>query len=243
MIVNGHDQNISEAIKRSGTPARILTYGDGCDYEAVDQKLDAHGIAFMVKHKSERLGVVTLPLFGGHNVKNALGCYGILHQFGLSHDEIARGYACFAGVKRRLEECFVKAGKVIVDDFAHHPSAVIETIKAAKLKYPHQKVCAIFEPRSATTCMKIFEERYKEAFLEADRVLLAPVGRHLAPELRIDTEKIAFSLNQRGISAKAFGNYSDLEYDLLSTKDEEVWLFMSNGDFQGLLSRIDKLLV
>lgn len=243
MIVNGHDVNIRQAITRAQTTARIFTYGDRCDYEAVSRKLDENGVSFTVRFKGAALGDIALPLFGEHNVMNALGCYGILHQHGLSHDEIERGYTSFLGVKRRLEERFVKRGKVVVDDFAHHPSAVVETIKAAKLKYPRKKICAIFEPRSATTCMKIFEERYQAAFLAADRVLLAPVGRSLPPELRIDTKKIALSLNDHGISAQAFDNYSDLESALLSTTDEEVWLFMSNGDFHGLLARIENLLI
>ncbi len=242
MVINGHDSNIKEAIKLADSQATTFTYGVGCDYQATNESLDENGIHFTVRFRDRDLGKVSVPLFGAHNMLNALGCFGVLHQFGLSPSEIAHGFRSFAGVKRRLEERLVKMDKVVVDDFAHHPSAVVETIKAAKLKYPQQKICAIFEPRSATTCMKVFEERYKTAFVDADRVLLAPVGRNLPPEQRISTDAIASSLNQRGITAKAFSSYGDLETELLSTKGAEVWLFMSNGDFQGLLARIDKLL-
>lgn len=243
LVINGNDNNIKQAIRQSSCQARLLTYGESCDFAAVDQRLDDQGIHFTVKFGEKTLGDVDVPLFGEHNLKNALGCYAILHQFGLSHQEISDGFKTFLGVKRRLEEYFRRQGKVVVDDFAHHPSAVLATIKAARFKYPHHKICAIFEPRSATSCMKIFEQSYESAFLSADRVVIAPVGRTLPEAERIDTAKIAEVLRLRGVPALAFFNYKDLEYHLATAKDEEVWLFMSNGDFHGLLSRVGELIM
>lgn len=237
LVIYGIDENIRESIRRSKTTARILSYGPHGDYYSEDEVLDHNGISFAVNAHGRREGRINIPLFGEHNLKNALGCYAILREFGLTHEQIHNGFSMFMGVKRRMEERFIRNDLIVVDDFAHHPSAVLATIQAAKLKYPHHKICAIFEPRSATSCMKIFEDRYAEAFLQADRVMLAPVGRNLPEDQRIDTEKIVRTINSHGVCAQAFNSYDDMEYHLNQTTGKEVLLFMSNGSFQGMLAR------
>lgn len=234
LVVNRDDPNIKTAIALSNCQAKIVSYGSDGDYQSHDHQLLRDGIHFAVSYRGRRCGDLYLPLFGEHNVKNALGCYAILHQFGLSHEEIARGYKSFLGVKRRLEEKD-HPSRIIIDDFAHHPSAVYETIKAARQKYPHKKICAIFEPRSATTCMKIFESRYSEAFLGADLVYLAPVGRDLPAHDRLNTDEIARFLNLRGTKAEAFLDYDSLKSSLSGIDPDYALLFMSNGDFKGML--------
>ena len=126
----------------------------------------------------------------------------------------------------------------MVDDFAHHPTAVRETIKAARQKYPNQKVVAIFEPRSATSCAKIFEKSYQTAFVGADKVLFAPLGRALPENDRLDTDTIAQVLMENGQDARACHTYEHLRRELLSIDKDHVLLFMSNGDFNGLLKEL-----
>lgn len=242
MVVYNPDNNIKTAIRNSACQARLFSYGEAGDYQACNSELNSSGIYFEVAIGNKIEGAIHLPLFGEHNLKNALGCYAILHQFGLNHAQIKAGFASFLGVKRRLEERLTKNDIIIIDDFAHHPSAVKETIKAAKQRYPQYKICAIFEPRSATSCMKVFESQYEEALLAADLVKLSPVGRNLPKEDRIDTEKIAMALNERGVLAKAFFNYEDLRLELINIGPGHVLLFMSNGDFKGMLADIDKIL-
>lgn len=242
MVINNDDKNIKEALRLANCRAKIFTYGSHGDYTAHEIKRDRNGARFTVRFHDENLCTLSLPLFGEHNVSNALGCFAILHQYGLSPKEIAAGFASFAGVKRRMEERFVKRDMVMVDDFAHHPSAVKVTIDAARQKYPDHKIVAIFEPRSATSCMKIFEKDYEEAFLSADRVMLAPVGRALPKDSRIDTEEIAKALSKRGVPATAFENYDSLRAEIAGVSPRSVLLFMSNGDFQGMLTTLDELM-
>jgi UDP-N-acetylmuramate: L-alanyl-gamma-D-glutamyl-meso-diaminopimelate ligase len=242
IIINGQDNNIKTALLQAKSPAMIVSYGKDADYEATACRFEASGLFFTVRYKNTTMGDVFIPLFGEHNLSNALGCYALLHRYGLSHAQIEEGFRSFLGVKRRLEEKLRKGTRIVVDDFAHHPSAVKETIKAVRQKYPRHKICTIFEPRSATSCMKIFESLYQEAFLLADKVMLAPVGRDLPENERLDTKKIAHVINQQGINARAFFSYNDLRMELAKIEDDFVLLFMSNGDFHGLLEDIDRIL-
>lgn len=235
MVVNNLDPNIKKAL--SHTQAQVLSYGCNGDYQAADVVLDHQGASFTVVLKGQTLGCLSIPLFGEHNLNNALGCYGVLHQYGLTHQEIAQGFKTFLGVRRRLEERGRKNGLIVVDDFAHHPSAVLETIKAARQKYPQNKICAIFEARSATSCMPIFEKRYQEAFMGADLVLLAPLGRaKILEQEQMDTKAIALGLTQAGVLAEAFDNYGSLSDYLNTIGQDYILLFMSNGDFKGMIS-------
>jgi UDP-N-acetylmuramate: L-alanyl-gamma-D-glutamyl-meso-diaminopimelate ligase len=233
IVVESQDQNIKTAL--AGTKVKVLSYGKNGDYQAVDVVLDEKGAKFSVVYQGHHLGSLSIPLFGEHNLKNALGCYAMLHQYGLTHQEIAAGFESFLGVRRRLHERGRKNGLVVVDDFAHHPSAVLETIKAARQKYPRNKICAIFEARSATSCMPIFEKRYEEAFMGADLVLFAPLGRaKVSGQDQMDTKKIASGLNEAGVKAKAFDGYEPLSEYLNTIGQDYILLFMSNGDFKGM---------
>lgn len=235
LVVNGQDLNIKKALLQNKYQAQVVSYGEGCDYEATNIIFDEKGITFTVCINRRENNKIFLPLFGAHNLSNALGCYAMLHQYGLSHEQIALGFQSFLGVKRRLEECSVKNNMIKIDDFAHHPTAVRETIKAARQKYKGKKLWAIFEPRSATSCTKIFEHEYIEAFLGADRVDLAPVGRALSQDLMLNTKKIALELKTQGVLAEAHSSYDSLSEAILKEETASVLLFMSNGDFGGNL--------
>ena len=145
-------------LKRSATEGQIISYGPEGDYQAVDISYHQTGISFRVLSGGQASDELNIPLFGRHNLMNALGSYTMLKEYGLSHNQIASAFATFKGVKRRMEEIYNRRDVVVIDDFAHHPSAVRETLWAARQKYPHQELWAIFEPRSATSCMKIFEK-------------------------------------------------------------------------------------
>lgn len=242
IVYNGSDTNIPIAFQRSNTKAKLVSYGPGADYEAVDVTFSETGIIFAVKHHKSRSEPLSIPLFGKHNLHNALGCYAMLKEYGLEHNSIANAFKTFKGVKRRMEEIYERQGVIAIDDFAHHPSAVRETIWAVQQKYPTKKLWAIFEPRSATSCTKIFERDYQEAFLGCDRALFAPVGRNLPADQKIDTAHIAHVLNQRGCDAKACMNYDELNKEISLAAQDIVLLFMSNGDFGGILKKLDQIL-
>ncbi len=236
-IVYSDDQNIKEALKRANSPAKVLSYGPSGDYQAAKIEFGPHGISFHVIFEGQDLGELSIPLFGRHNLYNALGVYAILREYGLKHEAISQGFKSFSGVKRRLEERATKNDVIIIDDFAHHPTAVRETLWAARQKYPDRELWAIFEPRSATSCMKLFEGAYQEAFLNCDEAIFAPVGRKLAASEQIDTVMIAEKLNQQGQKALACQSYEELEKKINSAEGKKALLFMSNGNFGGILEK------
>ncbi|MCA9508607.1 MAG: UDP-N-acetylmuramate dehydrogenase [Myxococcales bacterium] len=238
IVYNVADKNIHAALKCSQTKAKLVSYGAGADYQAVESIFDEKGMSFKVGSLKGVSPVLSIPLYGKHNLSNALGCYTMLKEYGLEHDEIAQGFSSFKGVKRRMEEIFDQKKIIAIDDFAHHPSAVKETIWATQQKYPQKKIWAIFEPRSATSCSKIFESAYQEAFLACDKAIFAPVGRDLPADKKIDTLLIAQSLNNRGVQAHACTDYEQVQKEIKCASDDVVLLFMSNGAFGGILNKL-----
>ena len=137
---------------------------------------------------------------------------------------------------------YAKDGVVVVDDFAHHPTAVRTTIEGAKKRWPDRPLWALFEPRSATSCRKIFQDDYARAFDAADKILLAPPGRALDPELALDVPQLAVDLVARGKDAVAYDSIDELVLVAKASAARghagAVLLCMSNGAFGGIHLRL-----
>jgi UDP-N-acetylmuramate: L-alanyl-gamma-D-glutamyl-meso-diaminopimelate ligase len=182
---------------------------------------------------------VFLPLSGRHSVLNALGAYAILTGLGLVHDEIAEGFESFPGVKRRMEPRGEADGCLVIDDFAHHPTAVRTTLDGARAKFGSRPLWALFEPRSATSCRKIFQDDYARAFDAADRVLLAPPGRALDPAIALDVPKLAADVSARGKPAAACASIDEMvRITARECPKGAVLLCMSNGSFSGIHEKL-----
>ena len=184
---------------------------------------------------------IDLPLAGGHNVSNALAVWAAARRDGIPAADLAAAFSRFQGVKRRLEELGTARGVTVVDDFAHHPTAVEKTLTALRQRYPGQKVIALFEPRSLTAGRHFFFEPYREAFAGADRVLFAPIfhnGR-LAPEERLDFGALAQALTAAGVPAEVCAdNAGLLRQALEEAGDGSVVVTMSSGSFEGMPQRL-----
>ena len=140
-----------------------------------------------------------MPLIGAHNVRNALAAIAVAAEVGISAERIAEGLRRFAGVKRRLEIVGTAAGVTVYDDFAHHPTAVAETLAGLRAAQPAARIWAIFEPRSASSCRRVFQEDFANAFAAADEVVLAPVFRSTLPEPeRLSVPALVRDLKERG---------------------------------------------
>jgi UDP-N-acetylmuramate: L-alanyl-gamma-D-glutamyl-meso-diaminopimelate ligase len=184
---------------------------------------------------------IDLPLAGGHNVSNALAVWAAARRDGIPPAEVAAAFARFHGVKRRLEELGTARGVTVVDDFAHHPTAVEKTLIALRQRYPGQRVIALFEPRSLTAGRRFFFEPYREAFAGADRVLFAPIfhnGR-LAPEERLDFGALAQALTAAGVPAEVCADNAGLLRQALEEAGEgSVVVTMSSGSFEGMPQKL-----
>src|SRR5688500_6804001 len=121
------------------------------------------------------MGSFEVPLLGAYNVRNALADIAVAAAVGLNVDTMAAGLRRFKGVRRRMEHRGTAAGVAIYDDFAHHPTAIKETLAAIRSAYPVRRVWGIFEPRSATSCRSVFQSDFVRALSSADLVVLLAV--------------------------------------------------------------------
>ena len=118
-----------------------------------------------------------LNLVGELNVRNALAVIACAKHCGLKNQQIQSAFDTFKGIKRRMEVRGIAGGVTLIDDFGHHPTAIRETLKALRLKYPHEKIRAVFEPRSNTTRRNVFQSELATAFADADAVVVSEVAR------------------------------------------------------------------
>ncbi|QQR91141.1 MAG: UDP-N-acetylmuramate:L-alanyl-gamma-D-glutamyl-meso-diaminopimelate ligase [Myxococcales bacterium] len=182
------------------------------------------------------------PLYGKHNLLNTLSAFALCrHQHDIKEENLLDAMSEFRGVKRRQEMIAEHADIRVYDDFAHHPTAVSETLWAIRHKHPEGKLVAVFEPRSATSCRKLHQHVYPKAFALADRVLLAPVGRkNIAQEDQLDTQDIALHIGEHATACSSID-------EILSTlvtelKPHDTVVLMSNGSFEKLGPRLSTAL-
>ena len=216
--------------------------GDDDHVTAEDvQRVDG-GQTFWLTVGGERLVEVFLPMSGWHNRFDALGVCALALNEGLTPEQIASGFASFRGMKRRQEVLGEAAGVVIVDDFAHHPTAVRATLEATAEKWPGRRVVAVFEPRSNSSRRKVFEQTYGEAFEQAGAAFIsAPLHRDTdADSLEyLSADAVADRVRALGTPAHAFGDADTLLQPLLAElRAGDVALVMSNGSFGGLHQKL-----
>jgi UDP-N-acetylmuramate: L-alanyl-gamma-D-glutamyl-meso-diaminopimelate ligase len=221
---------------------RVLFYGlgSGNDLHPIDG-IEAlpEASRFRVRDDGAENGEVeiTLPLAGDHNVANALAAWAAARRDGIPAAEAAAALSRFHGVQRRLEELGTARGVTVVDDFAHHPTAVEKTLTALRQRYPGRRVVALFEPRSLTAGRRFFFEPYRQAFAGADRVLFAPTfhnGR-LAPEERLDFGALAAALSAAGVPTDLHADNNALVRQALEeATDGSILVTMSSGSFEGM---------
>ncbi|MEO6192922.1 MAG: Mur ligase family protein [Thermoanaerobaculia bacterium] len=224
----------------AGARCRTLFYGldPGNDLHPLGE-IEALPEASRFRVHDEEAGEVeiTLPLAGGHNVSNALAVWAAARRDGIPAAELAAAFARFSGVKRRLDELGTARGVTVVDDFAHHPTAVEKTLIALRQRYPGRRLVALFEPRSLTAGRGFFFEPYRQAFAGADRVLFAPTfhnGR-LAVEERLDFGVLADELTRGGVPADLYPDNAGLMRQALNeARDGSVLVTMSSGSFEGM---------
>jgi len=203
------------------------------------------GATFEIHYKDKAEIRVTLPAAGRHNVENALGVYAACRALGLKPDEIAAGFRSFRGVKRRQELRGEVRGVAVIDDFAHHPTAVRETIAAVLAQYPGRRLMAVFEPRSNTAMRKIHQEEYANAFRGADEAIISqPTAIAKVPESeRIDAKRMAQDITDAGTRARWMESPDAIVAALAKeARSGDVVLAMSNGAFGGLHDKLLKAL-
>jgi len=215
IIANGDDANVREVL--TGAPCRVRYF----------TKADAASF--------------TLSLAGAHNQYNAAAVAVCAAEMGLSREQIQRGFSTFAGIKRRMEVRGEAGGVTVLDDFAHHPTALAETIRAIREKYPQRRLWALFEPRSNTTRRNVFQRELTESLSLADGVFISRVDRlqELNENERLNPEAIIERLRGRGKVAEYSPSADEIVNRLVpNLHDRDVVAVFSNGKFDGIHDKL-----
>ena len=222
--------------------SRVQTFGtvDNAQWRAVDIASAAGTTTFRLLHEGRDEGVFSMSLVGAHNVRNAVAALAVGHECGVPCDTLREGLSRFQGVKRRLEVVGTRRDIVVYDDFAHHPTAVAETLTALRAAQPTRRIWAIFEPRSASSCRRVFQSDFARAFAPADEVIVASVFRSsLPPEERLSEDQLVSDLKRKGTSAR---HLPDVEAIVKTVAEEakpgDLVVVMSNGGFGGIHGKL-----
>ena len=237
LLLLGVDSVGAVALKNA-VVSRVQTFGLGDDVDWQAHGLEPAGSAtrFHVRRARAPFGSFEVPLLGSHNVRNALAAIAVAAEVGLDVEQIAEGLRSFAGVKRRLEVVGTADGVTVYDDFAHHPTAVAETLAGVRGANPTARVWAVFEPRSASSCRRVFQDDFARAFAAADEVLIAPVYRSTLPESeRLSVRALVRDLRDRGQSAREAESVDAIIADIAREHHPgDLVVIMSNGGFGGI---------
>ncbi len=237
LLLLGADNADALALK-PGARCRVETFGlsDDADWQAHDLVVSATSTAFSVRRGGSPIGSFVLPLLGAYNVRNALAALAIGAAVGLSTHTMSEGLRGFKGVRRRLELRGTAAGVAVYDDFAHHPTAIGETLEGVRSAYPDRRIWAIFEPRSATSCRAIFQSDFARALARADRVILPDVFRSTLPEAeRLSTAVLIRDLVAAGVDARHVPQVDEIVRVVArEARAGDLVVVMSNGGFDDI---------
>lgn len=222
---------------------RVLTYGldEKSDWQLIDFKAKGLATTFSVMHRGERFGTFTLPMPGLHNGLNAIAVIALMHTLGIELEAIKKGIASFEGVKRRQQIRGEVNSITVIDDFAHHPTAVRETVHALKMAWPKRRLVIVFEPRTNSSRRSIFQNQYAAAFAHADVIVVREHVRldNVPADQQFSSSRLVENL--KAIGKKAF-YFPDTDHILYFLKDfsrpGDIVAILSNGGFDNIHQRL-----
>jgi UDP-N-acetylmuramate: L-alanyl-gamma-D-glutamyl-meso-diaminopimelate ligase len=249
VVIWGDTEDSGPALRRAAEKAfcPVETYGfaAGNDWVARGFSVEGERMRFRVDHGERLFGEFELVATGRHNVLNAMAAMIVAQQRGIAAADTSKALATFRSVKRRMDVKGEVGGVLIVDDFAHHPTAVKATIEAARSRWPGRRLWAILEPRSNSMRRRVFQDALPQSLALGDRVILGGVFRaqQLGGENRLDPETVAESVRTLGKDAHVFSSSDAIaEYLGAEARPGDLLLIMSNGSFDGLCEKVLKRL-
>ena len=236
LLANGDDPNLAPLLNVNFCPVKRFGLGANNAVQAFNLNLAPTASEFEIPSFKFRVNLV-----GEFNVRNALAVAGCAKHFGLSNKQIQSAFETFKGVKRRMDIRGIAGGVTVVDDFGHHPTAIRVTMEALRLKYPREKIWAIFEPRTNTTRRNVFQHELVSAFQLANSVIVSQVARleQLAPEERLDPEKLMQDLRTSGKDAAYLADADAIVAHVAkNAQGGDVVVVFSNGGFGGIHGKL-----
>jgi UDP-N-acetylmuramate: L-alanyl-gamma-D-glutamyl-meso-diaminopimelate ligase len=241
LLLLGADSPHAAALQAHAvSPFETFGTGTAATWQASDITYADGLTRFQVRRSGDPFGEFESPLLGLHNVRNALAAIAVGSRLGISARTLSDGLKQFKGIKRRLEIVGVRRDVTVLDDFAHHPTAVKETLAALRTGYPSRRVWAVFEPRSASSCRRVFQQEFADAFGHADEVVIAGVFRSSLPEAeRLSAEDLVADLGRRGQRARHIPEVEAIVRTIVAEHEAgDVVVLMSNGGFGGIHQKL-----
>ena len=242
LLGNGDDANLKELLNITHCPVKRFGLGENNAVKAFNLKLAPTASEFEIPSFKFHINLV-----GELNIRNALAVVAAAKHCGLSNKQIQSAFDTFKGIKRRMEVRGIAGGVTLIDDFGHHPTAIRETLRALRIKYPREKIWAIFEPRSNTTRRNVFQTELAESFADANAVVVSEVARleQLVPEERLNPEKLMQDLKASGKDAAYLPDVEAIVAHVgKGAQGGAIVCVFSNGGFGGihgkLLERLGK---
>jgi len=241
LIANHDDPVVMAEVKHARCPVITYSLESGGDWKASDIAVREDFTFLKAGNREGGILEIKTPMYGRHNVSNLLSTLPLSGFLGIEAENLLKGLETFQGVKRRQEVKGEAQGILVLDDLAHHPTAVRETVQAVKEKYRHRRLVAAFEPRSNSSRRNVFQEQYASSFHRADLIMIPepPMKEKIPVEERFSSSGLVEELNRKGLSAFYFADTALLLEEILrQSRAGDVVLFMSNGAFDDLPGRM-----
>ncbi|MFZ0313202.1 MAG: UDP-N-acetylmuramate:L-alanyl-gamma-D-glutamyl-meso-diaminopimelate ligase [Candidatus Korobacteraceae bacterium] len=237
---DGHP-NVDEGVGRAFCRVERYGFAEGSAWRITDIEHTPAATRWRVLHDGKVWADFEFPLAGEYNVLNATAAAAMAANYGIGSDLIAEALQTFRSVKRRLEVKAEIHGITIIDDFAHHPTAITQTLKAVRARYAGRRLWAVLEPRSNTLRRKVFQRELAESLAIADQIVLADVFKSEAiPEHeRLNPTAVVADLNASGERARLLGNVDEIVGAIASElRRGDVVAILSNGGFGGIYEKL-----
>ena len=239
------DANVADLAGQAACHRRTYGLQPESVWHLSDIVIDPPETSFRASRKGKIFGTFRTRMIGHHNLKNMLSAIAVADYLEVAPEVIAEALKQFAGIRRRQEIRGEKNGIIVMDDFAHHPTAVKETLRAVKAHFQQSRVIAVFEPRTHASMRKVFQNNYVSVFDPADRICIRkPSMLKKVPEKeRLSSRQLVADLKSRGLEATHFEDTETIIDDLSrSSQPGDVILIMSNGGFDNIHERLLKSL-
>ena len=237
--------NVSDCIQKAFCAVERYGFAEDSFWRVTEMTHTGGGVDWTVARQGVEFVKLRLPMAGEHNAMNATAAAALAFGQGVSKDAIVEALATFKSVKRRLEVKAEIGGVTIIDDFAHHPTAIRETLRALRQAYPGRRLWAVLEPRSNTLRRNVFEDDLVQSLRMADRVVVAAVfkSENIPVNERLEPEAVAAGLRVRGTPATVFADADAIVAGISGELAEgDVVAILSNGGFGGIYTKLPEAL-
>jgi UDP-N-acetylmuramate: L-alanyl-gamma-D-glutamyl-meso-diaminopimelate ligase len=237
LIAYDNDSDVKEVVQKSGCGVEYYGLNSDSQWHLRGDRVQPPETIFEISRNNGKAILYRAGLMGKHNLFNTLAAVAVAGHLKIPATVVGRALKTFEGVRRRQEVRGHKRGVTVIDDFAHHPTAVRETIRAVRPFYPKGRLIAVFEPRTNTSMRDIFQDVYPDCFDDADLICIRkpPLLKKIPEGMRFSSEKLVEDLKDRGKVAYFFAETDGIiEYLAEEAQNGDVVLIMSNGGFDNI---------